>query len=88
MVANEAVNSQVAGDASVELQLTATNAVKALALREDSLPVEGCQAGTSLTLFAEVCSLHTTTVGSPVPRYCCDLECSVNPTASAGGYGG
>lgn len=45
---------QVAGDASVELQLTATNAVKALALREDSLPLEGCQAGSSLTLFAEV----------------------------------
>lgn len=38
----------------MELQLSATNAVKALALREESLPAEGCQAGSSISLFAEV----------------------------------
>lgn len=45
---------QVAGDASLELHLSATNAVKSVALRESDLPSAGCAAGTSLTLHAEV----------------------------------
>ena len=45
----------MAGDASLQLQLSATNAVMALALLEDSLPPDGVlPAGGSCVLQAEV----------------------------------
>lgn len=49
------VHAQVAGDASLELQLSATNAVMALALLEDSLPSDGVlPAGGICLLQAQV----------------------------------
>jgi hypothetical protein len=71
-------HAQVAGDASIELQLSASNAVKALALRVDSLPAEGCRAGSSVTLCAEV--LH-----APIPRHILEqgMQCLALQQSSA-----
>jgi hypothetical protein len=44
----------VAGDASLELHLSATNAVRAVALRESGLPRQGIPAGSSIVLHAKV----------------------------------
>ena len=49
---------QVAGDASLELQLSATNAVIGLALLDNSLPCDGhLPAGGSCVLQAQVALL-------------------------------
>ena len=50
-------HAQVAGDASLELQLAACNAVTALHLVEDSLPPEGVPAGRAAMLQVQV-GLH------------------------------
>ena len=45
---------QVAGDASIEVELAARNAVTSIALCEDSLPAEGLAAGASTIITAQV----------------------------------
>ena len=45
---------QVAGDASIEVELAARNAVTSIVLCEDSLPAEGIAAGASVVVTAQV----------------------------------
>jgi hypothetical protein len=55
---------QVAGDAELQLQLAASNAVTALQLREDSLPAEAMPAGTATTLLVQVnCTMQLLAMG-------------------------
>lgn len=45
---------QVAGDAELQMELMAVNAVTALQLCEDSLPTEDIPAGTATSLLVQV----------------------------------
>ena len=71
---------QVAGDASIEIELQARNAVTDIAVCETSLPADGIPAGTSTLISAQVTAhmhimshvlLCHTLLGMLKPGYVC-----------------
>ncbi len=75
---------QVAGDASIEVELAARNAVTSIALCEDSLPAEGLAAGASTVITAQV-MLGQENSSHIQPGHICPRPCSAlgTPALSA-----
>ena len=71
---------QVAGDASIEVELAARNAVTSIALCEDSLPAEGLAAGASTIITAQV---GARTVACIWPEYICLCPCNTVWTSAS-----